>query len=40
MDNRRPQSSYHVTDALNFGIDSILKNDTKSGKYMKYLPIA
>lgn len=37
MDDRRLQSSCHVTDALNFGIDRILKNDTESGKYIMYI---
>lgn len=39
MDDRRPQSSCYVTNALNFGIDRILENDTKSGKYKRFLPI-
>lgn len=33
MDDRQPQSCRGTAEALNFGIDQILKNDNESGKY-------
>jgi hypothetical protein len=32
MDELQPQSCHDETETLNFSIDKILKNDTKSGK--------